>query len=808
MFCSRMLPPRQCLAVVIAAFMVCSQAVFLFPLSASAQATADPAIGSNNAIAKFTDHYFRSPLVGSHLSGKVAITLVLLPAKADTQKIRIIREDGSVVKNDLVLSYSDSAYSGTWDASRQSAGPYCLVSITDIAGYDPSTVKVCLYIDEAANEINSDSTTPSPSGSVIADETIATSGLVELPQPENTLSLIATGSEAEIITEEMETAATSSVRSVKLIDMPEISGNETVIYAECNFTPSRVTFSVQGVATVEYAGRTLGGNRYSFTWPLGDYSHGQYIITVKAISDQEIQSDRKTVLFEPLAKTEPDTEEMAVNPPLIIPLIQETYVLPLMGQVEIKAKVEEPVEEMIFQVQGAGITRKYAGTLGYAGAYYFIWPTTEFPDGEYVLEAAAFIRGKIVGENKRILTIRNQEQHDEVFDPAADTESVSVSPAQDDFDQAALAELAGDGVSPECIAAGIMTLTRCQMYTELPPECRRHGLTTEVECHEYILDELMPAIDCSGIDQGICRSTVEKKYMSAITAKQEVYDHLKVINDNSARSLDEWQSQPGMTEIQPALGDRKVKLRLCAVNPALIIRSDGALVQTAPRAMIIDNDSDGLGDDTERRIGTDPYLADTDNDGFSDGEEAANGYDPLGPGLLETVILAPAEQAMITGQSLEQPIAGGPIGRELAVVSLESDAGAAAIAYRIAGRAMPDTVLSLFIYSDLPLVIMLKADHQGNWQYELSSALAEGEHEAYLAINDATGKLVKKSQPFGFLVKEARAVTLDESAAPIPDSAAIPAPQRMMRFYILLASGIILAGIIFFIGFYLLRHEV
>lgn len=46
----------------------------------------------------------------------------------------------------------------------------------------------------------------------------------------------------------------------------------------------------------------------------------------------------------------------------------------------------------------------------------------------------------------------------------------------------------------------------------------------------------------------------------------------------------------------------------------------------------LDSDNDGLNDDYEISIGTNPKDSDTDNDGYPDGLEVANGYSPLGPG--------------------------------------------------------------------------------------------------------------------------------------------------------------------------------
>ncbi|MCD4761394.1 thrombospondin type 3 repeat-containing protein [bacterium] len=43
----------------------------------------------------------------------------------------------------------------------------------------------------------------------------------------------------------------------------------------------------------------------------------------------------------------------------------------------------------------------------------------------------------------------------------------------------------------------------------------------------------------------------------------------------------------------------------------------------------LDTDKDGLSDQEEIKIGTDPRLPNTDGDGYTDGEEVANGFDPL-----------------------------------------------------------------------------------------------------------------------------------------------------------------------------------
>ena len=45
----------------------------------------------------------------------------------------------------------------------------------------------------------------------------------------------------------------------------------------------------------------------------------------------------------------------------------------------------------------------------------------------------------------------------------------------------------------------------------------------------------------------------------------------------------------------------------------------------------IDSDQDGLSDEIEEKLATNPFQKDTDGDGYSDGVEVKNGYDPLTP---------------------------------------------------------------------------------------------------------------------------------------------------------------------------------
>ena len=69
-----------------------------------------------------------------------------------------------------------------------------------------------------------------------------------------------------------------------------------------------------------------------------------------------------------------------------------------------------------------------------------------------------------------------------------------------------------------------------------------------------------------------------------------------------------------------------------------------ALAQsTNSNSLFLDSDQDGLTDQEEQMIGTDPFKADTDGDGYSDGKEVRSGYNPLKA--------APGDKIVPAGQS-------------------------------------------------------------------------------------------------------------------------------------------------------------
>jgi hypothetical protein len=233
-------------------------------------------------------------------------------------------------------------------------------------------------------------------------------------------------------------------------------------------------------------------------------------------------------------------------------------------------------------------------------------------------------------------------------------------------------------------------------------------------------------------------------------------------------------------------------------------------------------------------------VLDADKDGLPDDFEAATGIDT--PEKAEASDLDETSQALVSGAPLQQPRGAGkveptfyvqvPYSGQLAsdadfrndaesgsgdAVSaagsvdrsrnenwdFEGSAGRQAASresgasVKISGKCLPDTTCLIYVYSYIPMVLTVKADENGNFEYDIAKNVADGSHVAYVAVTDKTGKVTKKSNPLSFLVKDAQAASAEEFlASPLPTPAA---PEESLAGYywigasvlVLLAAGLV-----------------
>lgn len=231
-----------------------------------------------------------------------------------------------------------------------------------------------------------------------------------------------------------------------------------------------------------------------------------------------------------------------------------------------------------------------------------------------------------------------------------------------------------------------------------------------------------------------------------------------------------------------------------------------------PKEKILEKDSDldGLSDYAEITIyKTNPFSADSDGDGYPDGVEIANGYNPLNPSpgaklIFEDPKKIEEEKPQAVTKELTKPEILKIEKVEITVLSTvteetktkssspevkttPSETPALKNGIKLQGKALPNSFITLYIYSS-PTVVTVKTDEFGNWVYILDKPLEDGRHEAYITINDNSGKIVAKSEKFAF-VKTANAVT----TVPASDLG-IPLEQSSELGRIILIVSLILFG--------------
>lgn len=211
-----------------------------------------------------------------------------------------------------------------------------------------------------------------------------------------------------------------------------------------------------------------------------------------------------------------------------------------------------------------------------------------------------------------------------------------------------------------------------------------------------------------------------------------------------------------------------------------------------------DFDQDGISNLEERNRGTDPFLADSDNDGYLDGDEVKRGYDPKkfspGDGRDKIVFENPKDIVEKERKNPETKTVDARY-KVAAVEMVKAGSPEEKDKLRFSGKALPNIFITLYIYSE-PTVVTVKTDENGNWSYDLDKNVEDGDHQAYVAVTDNTGKITARSEGIGF-VKTASAITVKPIAEAAETSVNNQSPlERSQTEYFLVAF----IAILFFSG--------
>ncbi len=213
-----------------------------------------------------------------------------------------------------------------------------------------------------------------------------------------------------------------------------------------------------------------------------------------------------------------------------------------------------------------------------------------------------------------------------------------------------------------------------------------------------------------------------------------------------------------------------------------------------------DTDEDGITDFDEVNLyKTNSNSPDTDGDGVIDSIEITKGFDPLSSNNEAVVSFQSPKEVNYTDE------------KNLVIESITpaiviDDSNEKALMAEIRGKALPNSFVTLFIYSS-PTIVTVKADSDGNFVYTLEKELEEGEHEIYVAMTDNTGSIVARSKPFQF-VKTAEAFTpVDAENQAIVQTNDIYQDTELNSYNTVAAMGVISFGLILLMLGHTLRNR-
>ena len=159
-----------------------------------------------------------------------------------------------------------------------------------------------------------------------------------------------------------------------------------------------------------------------------------------------------------------------------------------------------------------------------------------------------------------------------------------------------------------------------------------------------------------------------------------------------------------------------------------------------------DKDGDGVTDYDELHLyKTNPTNPFTSGSTLTDGERILLGLNPLDRSTAPLPVLSPKQ----TGEEVKGLY-------RVENIELLSEEETEKESIRLQGQAEPYAFVTLFVYST-PIVVTVRADNEGKFEYTFDETLEDGSHEVYVTSVNNTGKILAKSQPIPF-VKTAQAI--------------------------------------------------
>ncbi len=129
------------------------------------------------------------------------------------------------------------------------------------------------------------------------------------------------------------------------------------------------------------------------------------------------------------------------------------------------------------------------------------------------------------------------------------------------------------------------------------------------------------------------------------------------------------------------------------------------------------------------------------------------------------------------------------------IVAVDTVSTSTTIYTEIRGRALPNSLVTLYIYSS-PVMVTVQTDADGTFVYIYEKDLSDGDHEVYVALTTTAGAVAAKSEGFQF-VREAQAFnTPDTESGDILEPVNTTTPLTSNPYFIALSFSILVFGLV------------
>lgn len=529
------------------------------------------------------------------------------------------------------------------------------------------------------------------------------------------------------------TSVSSADTSAIKFSLDQSNNPSEVIFSVAVDRASKVSVSSRNVTSgIEYfiGYATQGGDgTWQLLWDTMKIPDGMYDFVVTAVVDSVVhESDKKRITIANSIESNHDTTlDYQLLKTDILLSVHASGSFTGYESIDISTSPVEWVE--LYSIAKNALSSHFLGRASKKSNtnWTFLWDTSQTPNGEYSIFARVKNDYGYTESDKTFVRVLNPISS---YSDDQKTAISSLQSASSEINQTA--ETEGSSKS----------------YTETHVESIESfvsGLTID----DTIRTDIQSLLLSFRNDLLVKLSALAKAKRAGDTVQlQSLETEIEILRINYIKKLpDSIESNELIERVSAYISQITVTLH------DLTLQNEMILKERVGEGVSNDSDKDGVSDYDEVNLyNTNPFSADTDGDGFIDGTEISLGYNPLNA----------SREALITYQS---PIDSGTVREDLLTVdtltTLTPDTPGELPKAFLSGKGLPNSFVTLYIFST-PIVITVKTDTDGNWNYIFDKELENGEHEVYVGITDNSGNVIAKSTPLPF-VKSAEAYTRSDT---------------------------------------------